>query len=47
MYIYIRIHINVYVYVFPKRIENVNGHNSMQERRSFLFSYAVAWCGSD
>ena len=33
--------------VFPKRIENVNGHNSMQERRSFLFSYAVAWCGSD
>ena len=33
--------------VFPKRIENVNGHNSKQERSNFLFSYAVAWCGSD
>ena len=33
--------------VFPKRIENVNRHKSIQERSNFLFSYAVAWCGSD
>ena len=31
--------------VFPKRIENVHGHNSMQRQKPILFSYAVAWCG--
>ena len=32
--------------VFPKRIENVNGQNSMQKKQSILFFYAVAWCRS-